>query len=139
MTSPSFFDIDCLARTLYGEARGEGLRGIEAVACVILNRARDRRWPERIEDVCLQRLQFSCWNADDPNYQKLNTVQLEDADFRRCYAIAAMAVADMLVDATNGANHYCTAALFDDPERRPSWTREDAVTCRIGNHVFMRL
>ena len=27
---------DVLARTLYGEARGEGLSGIEAVACVIL-------------------------------------------------------------------------------------------------------
>jgi len=132
-------DIDIFARTLYGEARGEGLRGIEAVACVILNRARDRRWPNTIAGVCVQPKQFSCWNADDPNFNKMACASLENRDFRRCYAIAAMAVADMLMDRTNGANHYCTSALFDDPERRPSWAREDAVTCRIGNHVFMRL
>ena len=30
---------DVLARTLWAEARGEGQAGMEAVACVILNRA----------------------------------------------------------------------------------------------------
>ncbi len=31
-------DIDVLARTIYGEARGESISGMEAVASVVLNR-----------------------------------------------------------------------------------------------------
>ena len=38
MEDNRFDETDILARTLYGEARGEGLIGLEAVACVILNR-----------------------------------------------------------------------------------------------------
>ena len=62
---------EVLARTLYGEARGEGLPGIEAVACVILNRvafakARGRYWwGNTVSQVCLKPGQFSCWNAGD--------------------------------------------------------------------------
>lgn len=32
-------DIDVVAWTLFGEARGEGRQGMVAVACVIVNRA----------------------------------------------------------------------------------------------------
>lgn len=31
-------DVDVLARTIYGEARGESISGMEAVAFVVLNR-----------------------------------------------------------------------------------------------------
>ena len=31
-------DLDILARTIYGEARGEGQEGMEAVACVVIVR-----------------------------------------------------------------------------------------------------
>lgn len=34
---------DVLARTLYGEARGESVRGKEAVAAVVMNRVRRAR------------------------------------------------------------------------------------------------
>ena len=37
-------DLDILARTLYGEARGEGTEGMEAVANVIMNRYRKPKW-----------------------------------------------------------------------------------------------
>ena len=35
-------DLQILARTLFGEARGEGDEGIEAVACVVMNRFKAR-------------------------------------------------------------------------------------------------
>lgn len=46
MNSDSFSDedIDTLARTVWGEARGESLLGKEAVACVILNRHKSGKW-----------------------------------------------------------------------------------------------
>lgn len=37
-------DVDILARTIYGEARSEGQEGMEAVACVVMNRYRAGRW-----------------------------------------------------------------------------------------------
>jgi len=40
-------DIDILARTIYGEARGEPVRCKEAVAAVILNRVRRARHTKR--------------------------------------------------------------------------------------------
>ena len=37
-------DLQILARTLFGEARGEGDEGLEAVACVIINRFKAKKW-----------------------------------------------------------------------------------------------
>ena len=42
-------EVDVLARTMWGEARGQGTQGLEAVAAVVLNRvqiatARGRYW-----------------------------------------------------------------------------------------------
>ena len=37
-------DIEIMAKTIYGEARGEGEEGMEAVACVIMNRYNARKW-----------------------------------------------------------------------------------------------
>jgi spore germination cell wall hydrolase CwlJ-like protein len=131
-------DIDILARTLWGEARGEGLMGMEAVACVILNRQRDDRWPDTIARVCQQPHQFSCWNITDPNRLQLDGLDHKDPAFARAYAIAAMAIAGMLNDRTGNANHYMTTSLFDG-QFRPYWAHDANVTTRIGNHVFLKL
>ena len=64
-------DAEILARTLYGEARGEDLAGIEAVASVILNRvafARRvlRRTPDRTQRSTLmytQKTRDAVWVA----------------------------------------------------------------------------
>ena len=36
-------DIEIMAKPIYGEARGEGEAGMEAVACVIMNRYNARK------------------------------------------------------------------------------------------------
>ena len=50
-----------VALTILAEARGEGREGMELVAGCILQRSIDRNMTMR--QVCLQRLQFSCWNG----------------------------------------------------------------------------
>ena len=61
-------ETDILARTIYGEARGESISGMEAVASVVLNRVAfaNRRgrfwWGNSIAEVCRAPKQFSCWN-----------------------------------------------------------------------------
>lgn len=66
-------DIDILARTIYGEARGEKTIGKKAIACVVLNRYKSGKWfaGKTIAETCQKKYQFSCWNPTDPNRQKI--------------------------------------------------------------------
>ena len=50
-----------IAITILAEARGEGDKGMYAVAAVIAQRSNERKLTP--SQVCLQRLQFSCWNG----------------------------------------------------------------------------
>src|SRR5690349_15270839 len=77
-------ETDVLARTLWGEARGEGETGMQAVASVVLNRvalAQERGkywWGNNIIQVCQKPYQFSCWNRSDPNFRQLQEVDSDD-------------------------------------------------------------
>ena len=66
---------DVLARILWGEARGEGLNVIVAVAWTIRNRVEDGKtasWRgEGYSDVCQKPYPFRCWNENDPNFSFL--------------------------------------------------------------------
>lgn len=131
-------EVDTLARTIWGEARGEGRIGMECVAEVVRNRVLDRRWPDTYTGVCRQRLQFSCWNQTDPNRPRLLKVTMADRTFRTACDIAASTIAGQIPPRLNGANHYLTCALFDCAAR-PRWARLDAPQVRIGRHVFLTL
>ncbi|OJW21155.1 MAG: hydrolase [Planctomycetales bacterium 71-10] len=126
---------DVLARTLYGEARGEGRRGMEAVACVVLNRAKQPAWwGKDIASVCLKPWQFSCWNQNDPNRPKLLTVDETDQSFRLALLIARQAVAGKLADITDGADHY-----YDYRIKKPKWAEGREKAALIGHHAFYKI
>lgn len=126
-------DIDALARTLWGEARGEGEAGMRAVAMVIVNRKNDRRWPNTLEGVCKQPAQFSCWNLGDPNRAKLLAVDERDPHFATAKAVATEAAHGRLLDETGGANHYHTHSVH------PNWSKNRTPTMKLGNHRFFKL
>lgn len=137
--------IDTLARTLWGEARGEvpPREAMAAVAHVVLNRrARPGWWGRSIEGVCRAPKQFSCWNADDPNLPKLQTVTLSNALFALALDVATELVtideadpaARCAADPTRGATHYHVARMRPPP----GWARAAAAPQRIGNHLFYR-
>lgn len=133
-------DIDILARTIWGEARGESVKGMEAVAMVIMNRfVRAARWTLKgkkiwwggtIREICLKPYQFSCWNTNDPNRQKLNSVDEQDQAFVICKRIARRAVNGALQDQLEGATHYHSKGIT------PYWSLGKAPCCEIGNHIF---
>lgn len=136
-------DIDTLARTIWAEARGEGVAGMEAVAAVVMNRAgldlgndgKPDWWGEGVEAVCKKPWQFSCWNMDDPNRDKLFAVNDNDPWFRHALEIAGRAVAGSLADPTGGATHY----VKDTWVERTAWTKGRAPVAKIGKHWFYRL
>ncbi len=129
-------EVELLARTLYGEARGETVRGKEAVAAVIINRvarAKERGgywWGDSLGLVCKKPWQFSCWNEGDPNLKKITAVTPQNRVFQSCISIARRAASGALDDPTGGATHYHTKAT------NPPWARAKAPCFEIGNHLF---
>lgn len=123
-------DVDTMARTIWGEARGESRLGMQAVASVILNRVADPRWPSSITKVCKQPYQFSCWNSNDPNLPKLRTVGSEDSIFTEAYSLSRDAAIGRLADVTDGACHYHTRFIT------PRWAAGHVPNYEHGQHVF---
>lgn len=103
-----------LAQTLYGEARGEGAGGMEAVAAVIMNRAEiGGWWGDSVISVCKAPWQFSTWNAGDPNRPIIEAKRPGEGDavFDQAWEIASRAIAGELSDPTGGATHYHTTRV----------------------------
>lgn len=133
--------IEALARTMWGEARGEpdADAGLRAVAHVVLNR-RDAPgwWGHTVVQVCRHAAQFSCWNEGDPNLPQLLKVTESDPVFALARRIAAELLtldrdARRSADTTHCATHYHAANI-----RTPYWARGREPLCRIGNHLFYR-
>lgn len=128
--------VDVLARTIYGEARGESVSGMEAVASVIMNRLGFSRrkgrywWGNSITEICRYPYQFSCWNKDDPNYRVITKVAESDLVFCICRRIANRAVAGILEDQTANATHYHVRTM------RPAWSIGKIPCAEIGRHFF---
>ena len=103
------YDFEIMAKTIYGEARGETREGQIAVACVIFNRFRSGKWfsAKTLAGVCLKPLQFSCWNKSDPNSQIL--ANLPYSAYSRYFDVIKEAEKG---DITGGATHYCTYAAL---------------------------
>ena len=128
--------LDTLARTIYGEARSEGIAGMTAVAAVIVNRANHPRWwGHDISNVCTTPWQFSCWNANDPNLPKLEAVTDADPAFAPALDIAARAVGGLLPDPTNGATSYYDVSML---QHSPYWSQGREPCAKIGRLIFYR-
>ena len=132
-------EVDILARTMWGESRGEGAKGLQAVANVVLNRVQVASengtywWGTDVISVCQKPFQFSCWNPDDPNREKLLAVQESNLEFASCLRVARRAVYGQLSDLTGGATHYHADYVS------PYWAENKMPTARIGRHIFYRL
>lgn len=123
-------DVLTLARTIYGEARGESTAGKKAVACVIMNRYKSKKWfaGKTIAETCKKPWQFSCWNQNDPNCKKIeNATKYELGE---CYDIAEKFISGEYQDFLCGACHYHTLNVL------PSWAEGKKADFHIGNHLF---
>jgi len=125
--------IECLALTIYFEARGEPDVGKLAVAHVVVNRTLDTRFPRQICDVTRQRsslpdggCQFS-WVCDG-----LSDRPTDGAAWRRSKALARQVYYGLSQDSTGGALWY--HADYVDP----AWSHDLGAPYRIGRHVFYR-
>lgn len=134
MNTITSHDLWVLAQTIWGEARGEGVEGMQAVCHVVCNRQRlHPTWRGRsIVAICQAPWQFSCWNLSDPNSPKLKKLNLSDAAFRLALQVAINGLADIEPDLTHGATHYYADTLGT----APSWARGHTPSAHIGHHLF---
>ena len=118
-----------IAITILAEARGEGEKGMYAVAAVIAQRANERKITP--SQVCLQRLQFSCWNGK----------QLKDLEHllkvpQAKYALLLARNASLLSrDYVGYANHYHATWM----KKKPYWAKGQKPVKTIGQHAFYKL
>lgn len=124
-------DTEVLARTLFGEARANDVEDAEAIACVIMNRVGYRNWPGTISEVCLQPWQFSAWNANDPNRNRILRAERGASKwFDACWQIAERAVKGEVRDRTRTSTHYHTRAVA------PKWSRNKSPAHETQGHLF---
>ncbi|MBW8309831.1 MAG: cell wall hydrolase [Candidatus Paracaedibacteraceae bacterium] len=134
-------EIQILARTIFGEARGEyyrvegGIASLIAIANVVKNRQKQQTWyGKTISEICQKPYQFSCWNPNDPNL-KLITTTIADPLFDICLNVADRVINDHWPDLTLGCDHYhaSTMATF------PAWSLTAKPKVKIGRHIFYDL
>ena len=132
MTKLTASDLDILARTIFGEARGESFEGKMAVAHVVINRVNRRhsdRWAT-IAQACLDYRQFSCWLEEDPNIALITDVDVNDPVFRECLLAGLSALAPRAHDPTHGATHYHARGIT------PRWAKGHTPIVTMGGHLF---
>jgi spore germination cell wall hydrolase CwlJ-like protein len=132
-------DRDILARTLWGEARGEGTAGQVAVAWTIRNRVFDGKsnswWGEGYAGVCQAKYQFSCWNKSDPNYPFLSGArEIPFRELAQCRIAADQVIDSKVPDPTGGATHYYALSM----KVAPDWATKARRTLQLGRHVFYK-
>ncbi|HEX9465659.1 MAG TPA: cell wall hydrolase [Alphaproteobacteria bacterium] len=126
-------DLEVVARTVWGEARGEGPDGWAAVAWVIKNRAAHPGWwGHDLRSVCLKPAQFSSWTEGDPNRAKMLALPLDDPLLARIRAVVSDVLGGAVADPTGGALYYHTKSV------QPTWDAAMTKTASIGAHEFFK-
>ena len=117
-----------IAITILAEARGEGEKGMYAVAAVIAQRAFERK--RTPTEICLKPWQFSCWNG-----KKLKSLEHLLKVPQAKYALALAKNIKLLSrDFVGFANHY-----HNNKIKLPYWAKGEKPVKVIGNHIFYKL
>ena len=114
-------DLLHLAKTIYGEARGENIETMLSIGWVIRNRLKSGRHGNTYKDVVLQPKQFSCWNKNDPNYRVIKGM-IKGRVWEVCIgvSIVVMQSAEKHNPVPN-VRHYYDKSMDSNP---PYWAEE---------------
>jgi N-acetylmuramoyl-L-alanine amidase len=126
--------LDCLAKNIYHEAKGEPFEGKVAVAQVTINRAASGQFPSDICKVVYQKnvvydkvlCQFS-WYCEQATAAKPKNT----AAYKECQIVARQVLLEEF-----RLPSLKQALYFHGSHINPGWKREKVAT--IGNHVFYK-
>jgi spore germination cell wall hydrolase CwlJ-like protein len=120
-------EIDCLAKMVFHESRGEGRQGMIAVAYVAINRAEHSSeiYGKTICEVVRKPYQFE-------GMKKENTPIREVAAWRESYEVSVLTLSGMVKDPTQGALYFHAKYI------KPSWAYVKKQTYDLGGHIFYK-
>ena len=128
-----------LARTIFGEARGESDQGKIGVAYTVVNRVSIAQarggywWGNTIREVCLKPSQYSCWNTSDPNRATILAVRPGNRIFDRCLVIARQVIDQAIANPVDRSTHYYATYIA-----APNWVRGATFVVQLGVHKFYK-
>ena len=127
--------LDCLARNVYYEARGESSAGQYAVAEVTMNRKASRFYPKTVCEVVYQK------NWDPLRKRYVGAFSWTEFDvidapagpaWQRAIKVAEDVYYQRRPATMHGALHFHATYI------QPDWSKERQRVARIGKHVFYR-
>jgi spore germination cell wall hydrolase CwlJ-like protein len=133
----SEYDIECMVEAIYHEARSEGFIAQIAVGNVILQRVKDKRYPNTVFDVVHQakkwkgkliknKCQFSYYcDGKSEKFKELDAL-LEVID------TSELILNGVMLEQTIGATHYHTFHVSPHWSHSPTFIKLG----RVGSHIF---
>ena len=118
--------IECLVLNSYMESRGQGVKGMQAVTWVVLNRTKHPLYPSTPCAVIAQPQQFSWWNGKTPQ------VKEKDA-YMQAERVVEGVLSGKLKDNTNSSTHFHSTRI------KPVWASRLSYTTTIGSHCFYKM
>ena len=138
-------EIECLAKNIYFEARGENAMGQFAVAFVTLNRVKDNKFPNSICEVVYQARMKPSWRDPKKLIPKRHKCQfswycdgkadeIEDwPAYERAITVARVAILGIVPDLTEGSLYYHNNKVD------PYWNSSMLHVTTIDNHLFYKV
>ena len=132
--------LTCLALNVYHESKNQSLIGQIAVAQVVMNRVKDKRFPNNVCDVVKQGLTYK-WNPSIPIRNKCqfswycdgkSDKPREGFAWEQAVTVAHGVYYGNLDDFVEGAPHYPAYYVT------PSWASSKTYITRIDDHIFYR-
>ena len=118
--------IQCLVINAYMESRGQGVKGMQAVTWVVLNRTKHPAYPSTPCSVIAQPKQFS-WYGNKP-------IQVKEKDaYTQAERVVEGVLSGKLKDNTNASTHFHSTRI------KPKWSSRLSYTTTIGSHCFYKL
>lgn len=121
MTVQAAYDKPITVITVACEASNRSYRAKVLIVHTIMNRRGFRAYPKTMAGVCLQRMQFSEWNADacsNGNLLRVANMPSTDPVIVQCERAYVEALSDA-EDPTNGSTHFYSTTI---PE--PYWAKD---------------
>lgn len=126
-------DLNCLAKNIYYEARGEPLDGQYAVAEVTMNRVASKHYPNTVCEVVYQE-RFDVIrkrNVSAFSWTELDiTGPVDQKIWKRAWKIAEEVYDEQAKPRAEGALFYHSRYI------RPRWARGKRRIAKIGRHIF---
>lgn len=115
-----------LALTIYGEARGEGKKGMRMVGEVVMNRVASPVYPNTVCGVVYQKSQF----------YGIKVVPKEKGLWNTAQEIAEEILEEDVVAYDHGATHFLNPKAV---KSMPRWAKNSRKVDQVGKHAFYKM